>query len=377
MTLEFGVFSFGDTYPHPSTGVRQSARDSLRDLLERIRLADELGFDYYGVGEHHRSDFSVSAVSTVLAAAASITARIRLGTATTVLTTDDPVRLYEQFATLDLLSGGRAELGVGSGVFPEPFLLFGGSLDERRAVFDDKLDLLLAIDENERVSYDGTNRPALADAQVWPRALTGHLDIWVAASASEASLRRAARLGLNVQTSATGSDLHELAPLVALYRAESSAHGWPAGRRRVAIGAHGIVDTDDRSAIDSFYPHYRDYVGGMRVNRGKPAPSRDSYDTLVADRESAVFAGSPQRVVDKILHQHAIVGHDRQLFQIDWRAVPQLTQLRTIELIGTQVLPAVRAELGGSATTHPSGSNTPTFHDSTREGATHHQGVFS
>lgn len=351
--LEFGIFSFGDTYPHPVTGIRLSAEQSLRDLLERIRLADELGFDFYGVGEHHRPDFSVSALSTVLAAAATQTARIRLGTATLVLTTEDPVRLFEQFATLDLLSGGRAELGVGSGVFPEPYVLFGGSLEERKPVFDDKLGLLVDLNEKERVSYAGAHRPPLADALVWPRPLADRLDLWIAANGTEESLLRAARLGLNVQTSATGSDLHELAPLVALYKQEAALSGFGPERSKVAIGGHGVVATDGSAAADEFFPHYRDYVAGMRVNRGKPAPTREQYDELVAAADSAVFAGSPARIVDKILHQHALVGHDRQLFQIDWRAVPQATQLRTIELLGTEVIPAVRAELARAATPAP------------------------
>lgn len=314
-------------------------------MLERIRLADQVGLDYFGLGEHHRSDFSVSACSTVLAAAAATTSHIHLGTATTVLTTEDPVRLYEQFATLDLLSDGRAELGVGSGVFPEPFALFGGSLDNKDAVFVDKLELLSAIDENERVTYPGTTRPAIDDAEVWPRALGGHLSVWQATGPTERSFSRAARLGLSVQTAATGGDLDELAPLIAAYRTEGREHGWPESRLRVAIGGHGIVDHDGSAARAAFFPHYRDYVAGMRVNRGKPAPTAAQYAERSTDLGSGIFAGSPAEIVDKILHQHSIVGHDRHIFQVDWRAVPHETQLRTIELIGTEVAPAVRAEL--------------------------------
>lgn len=343
--FEIGIFSFGDTYPHPVTGVRQSAGDNLQDVLERVRLADQVGLDYFGLGEHHRSDFSVSACSTVLAAAAATTSHIHLGTATTVLTTEDPVRLYEQFATLDLLSGGRAELGVGSGVFPEPFALFGESLDDKDRVFVDKLELLSAIDRSKRVSYPGTARPAIDDAEVWPRAVGGHLSIWQATGPTERSFTRAARLGLSVQTAATGGDLQELAPLIDAYREKGRSFGWPESRLRVAIGGHGIVGASGEEARSEFFPHYRDYVAGMRANRGKPVTTAEQYAERAADLGSGIFAGNPAEIVEKILHQHSVVGHDRHIFQVDWRAVPHATQLRTIELIGTEVAPAVRAEL--------------------------------
>ncbi|MET8652359.1 LLM class flavin-dependent oxidoreductase [Nocardia aurea] len=352
--LEFGIFSFGDTYPHPVTGVRQAPGENLAHVLERIRLADRLGLDYFGVGEHHRSDFSISACSTVLAAAASTTERIHLGTATTVLTTEDPVRLYEQFATLDLISGGRAELGVGSGVFVEPFALFGGTLEDKAAVFAEKLELLTAIDARERITFTGSSRPPIDDAEVWPRATEGHLSIWQATGPSSESFHRAARLGLSVQTAATGGDLTALRPLVARYRADGLEHGWPASRLRVAIGGHGIIDDDSRRARDEFFPHYRDYIAGMRANRGKPAPTRARYDELLADPGSGIFAGDPEQVAAKIVHQYRVLGHDRHIFQIDWRAVPHDTQVRTIELLATEVVPLVRAALASDETRIPS-----------------------
>ena len=344
-TLEFGIFSFGDTYPHPTTGLRQSAGENLAQILERIQLADELGLDYFGLGEHHRSDFSVSACSTVLAAAAARTSQIRLGTATTVLTTEDPIRLYEQFATLDQLSGGRAELGVGSGVFEEPFRLFGGSIEDKDVNFDEKLRLLSDVNDHERITFSGTTRPPIDDAQVWPRAVGGHLSIWQATSMDSRSFDRAARLGLSVQAAATGGDLDVLSTLVTEYRESGRRHGWPQSRLRVAIGGHGIIDHDSSAARSIFFPHYRDYVAGMRVNRGKPSPTREHYDAAATSSGSGVFVGNPAEITEKILHQHALVGHDRHIFQIDWRAVPHDIQLRTIELLATEVVPAVRAEL--------------------------------
>lgn len=340
--FEIGIFSFGDTYPHPVTGVRQSAHHSLHDLLDRIELADRLGLDFYGVGEHHRSDFSVSACSTVLAAASTRTKRIKLGTATIVLTTDDPVRLYEQFATLDQISAGRAEIGLGSGVFLESYELFGVDYDDRKWIYDEKIELIATIDASERVSFQGRSRPHLDNLQVWPRAYGDHLSIWQTTGLNAQSFERAARLGLSVQTGAPAAEFDNLAGFVETYRKSGAAHGWKPERLQVALSAHAYIGEDTGKALDTFFPHYQAYVSNMRLNRGKPAPTRDQFEEVAADLNSNIIVGDAEHVVAKLKHQRDRIGHDRHIFQIDWRAVPQADQLRAIEILARDVAPALR-----------------------------------
>ncbi len=342
--FEIGIFSFGDTYPHPSTGKRQSAHDSLHDLLDRIELADTLGLDFYGVGEHHRPDFSVSACSTVLAAAASRTKRIKLGTATIVLTTDDPVRLYEQFATLDQISAGRAEIGLGSGVFLESYDLFGVDYDDRKWIYDEKIELIAAIDASEKVTFNGKSRPPLDDLVVWPRAYGEHLSIWQTTGLTEQSFERAARLGLAVQTGAPAAEFERLSAFVASYRKSGLGHGWKSDRLKVALSAHAYVGDDRQKALDTFFPHYQAYVSNMRLNRGKPAPTRAQFEETAADLNSNIIVGDAEHVIAKVRHQRARIGHDRHIFQIDWRAVPQADQVRAIEILANEVAPALRAD---------------------------------
>lgn len=346
--FEIGIFSFGDTYPHPLTGHRQSAHDSLRDLLDRIELADRLGLDFYGVGEHHRPDFSVSACSTVLAAAATRTKQIRLGTATIVLTTDDPVRLYEQFATLDQISAGRAEIGLGSGVFLESYDLFGVDYEDRKWIYEEKIELIAAIDASEHVTFAGKSRPPLNNQRVWPRAYGDHLSIWQTTGLSLHSFERAARLGLSVQTGAPAAEIDRLAEFVTAYRADGARHGWQPDRLKVALSAHAYIGDDHRKALDTFFPHYQAYVSNMRLNRGKPAPTRDQFEEIAADLNSNIIVGDAAHVIAKLKHQRSRIGHDRHIFQIDWRAVPQTDQVRAIEILARVVAPALREDSGSS-----------------------------
>ncbi|MCS4244088.1 alkanesulfonate monooxygenase SsuD/methylene tetrahydromethanopterin reductase-like flavin-dependent oxidoreductase (luciferase family) [Rhizobium sp. BIGb0125] len=343
--FEIGIFSFGDTYPHPVTGIRQSVHDSLRDLLERIELADKLGLDFYGVGEHHRPDFSVSACSTILAAAASRTKQIRLGTATIVLTTDDPVRLYEQFATIDQISAGRAEIGLGSGVFLESYDLFGFDYEDRKWIYDDKIELIAAIDAaGEKVSFKSKSRPELNDLYVWPRAYGDHLSIWQTTGLNAESFERAARLGLSVQTGAPTSEFGRLADLVSAYRQSGINHGWSKDRLKVTLSAHAYIGENHRQALETFFPHYQAYVSNMRLHRGKPAPTRDQFEEIASDLDSNIIVGDAEQVVAKLKHQRARVGHDRHIFQIDWRAVPQADQVRAIHILANDIAPALRSD---------------------------------
>lgn len=341
--FEIGVFSFGDTYPHPLTGQRQSAHESLRDLLQRIELADRLGLDFYGVGEHHRPDFSVSACSTVLAAAASRTRQIKLGTATIVLTTDDPVRLYEQFATIDQISAGRAELGLGSGIFLESYDLFGVDYEDRKWIYEEKIELIAAIDASEKITFQGKSRSALNDLVVWPRAFGDHLSIWQTTGLNEQSFERAARRGLAVQTGAPPAEFDNLAGLVSAYRKSGARFGWKPERLKVALSAHAYIGDNRRKALDTFFPHYQAYVANMRLNRGNPPPTRDQFEEIAADLNSNIIVGDAEHVIAKLQHQRARIGHDRHIFQIDWRAVPQADQIRAIEILAQDVAPALRS----------------------------------
>lgn len=338
--VEIGVFSFGDTYPHPVTGQRQTAYDNLHELLERIELADRLGLHFFGVGEHHRPDFSVSACSTVLAAAAARTKSIHLGTATIVLPTDDPIRLFQQFSTLDLISSGRAELGLGGGVFLESFDLFGPDFADRNWVFEEKIELIAAANAAETVSFSGKSRRQVEDHVVWPRPYGGRLDIWQTTGLSEASFGRAARLGLSVQTGAPASEFGRLADLVALYRRDYAAAGHAAAPR-VALSAHAYVGESTQQALDTFFPHYQKYVANMRLNRGKPEQTREQFEAIAADPNSNIIVGDAAQVIAKIRHQHRQIGHDRHLFQLDWRAVPHADQVRAIEILAWDVLPEI------------------------------------
>lgn len=339
--VQLGVFSFGDTYPHPVTGVRQTAHENLHQLLERIELADRLGLDFFGVGEHHRPDFSVSACSTVLAAAASRTKSIHLGTATVVLPTDDPVRLFEQFATLDLISSGRAELSLGGGIFLESFDLFGPDHADRDWTFKEKLELLAAINAAEKVSFTGKSRKPLVDQVVWPRPYGGRLDLWQATGLSEASFERAARLGLSVQTGSAPEDIGRLGELVAAYRSQHAAAGHK-HRPQVALSSHAYIGDDTAKARDTFFPHYQKYVANMRLNRGKPEPTREDFEAIADHPHSNIVVGDAAHVIAKIEARHRLIGHDRQIFQLDWRAVPHADQVRAIEILARDVAPEVR-----------------------------------
>jgi probable LLM family oxidoreductase len=343
--MELGIYSFGDIHADPVTGARISPQQQLANTLERIRLADELGLAYFGLGEHHRPEYAISAPATVLAAGAGITRSIRLGSAVTVLSTEDPVRVYQQFATLDLLTGGRAELMAGRGSFIESFPLFGARLEDYDALYEEKLDLLLRIDASETVTWSGRFRPPLTDARVLPRPTSGHLDIWVATGGNPQSSVRAGSLGLPVSYAIIGGLPERFAPLVELYRDAASEHGHDAAALPVAVAGPGFVGRDSRKAKEAFYPYWIDSMKRISAERGFPTPNRITYDEMTAPR-GAIFAGSPNEVADRILALQERLGNTRHTLQMDWSGVPQPLLLESIELFATEVLPQVRAVRG-------------------------------
>ena len=347
--MQLGVYSFGDIHPDPVTGARTSPAQRLADLLERIRLAEEVGPDFFGIGEHHRPDYAVSAPGTVLAAAAGQTSRIWLGSAVTVLSTEDPVRVYQQFATIDLISQGRVELMAGRGSFIESYPLFGAELGDYDALYDEKIQLLLQIDAGNPVTWSGQFRPALDNAVILPRpypkpGLGEHLRISVATGGNPESSVRAGLLGLPVNYAIIGGQPARFAPLVDLYRRAFAQTERPGAVAEVGVSGMGFLSDDGRAA-EVFFPYWLDSMRRIARERRFPMPDRASFDAQAAPG-GAYFIGTPEQVAERIVDLHGVLRHDRQGFQMDLSSVPQAESLRAIELLGTRVAPLVRAAVG-------------------------------
>ena len=340
--MELGLFSFVERTP----GNGLTAEERLRNLLEEIELADQVGLDVFGVGEHHRPDYVVSAPAVVLAAAASRTRRIRLTSAGNVLSSDDPIRVFQQFATVDLLSGGRAEIMAGRGSFIESFPLFGYDLRDYDELFAEKLDLLLRLREGERVTWSGRHRPPLSDQPVYPRPVQEPLPVWIAVGGTPESAVRAGALGLPMALAIIGGLPERFVPFAELHRraAEEAGHG----RLTLGINSHGfLADTADEAADLAFGP-FSETMNRIGRERGWPPTTRVDFDAQRTLR-GALFVGSPADVAEKILFQHSLFGHERFLLQLSVGSLPHDRMLRAIELFATEVAPVVRAELGRPA----------------------------
>jgi len=344
--VELGIYSFGDRAPDPITGEQLPVSTVLANTLERIKLADELGLGFYGLGEHHLDSYAISNPATVLAAAASVTERIMLSTAVSVLSTEEPVRLYQQFTTLDQLSRGRAELLVGRGSFVESFPLYGASLDDYDALFEEKLDLLLALDRDDPVTWSGKFRPPLRGARVLPRPFGERLRISVGTGGHQDSSIRAGALGLPVVYAVIGGRPERFAPLVQLYRRASEVSGNDPSTQHVTMGAIGLVARKSQDAKDAFYPYWLETMKYGARARGWTVPTRAEYDAYT-DGATVLFTGSPNEVADRLITVGKLVGADRYAMQMDWSGVPQARVLTAIELLGTEVLPQIKAEFGG------------------------------
>jgi probable LLM family oxidoreductase len=342
--MQIGIYSFAEITPDPVTGQTVSAQERLHDLLEEIELADQVGLDVFGVGEHHRPDFSVSAPAVVLAAAATRTRRIRLTSAVTVLSSDDPVRVFQDFATLDLISEGRAEIMVGRGSFIESFPLFGYDLGDYDELFDEKLGLLLKLRASGRVTWSGTHRAPLNDLPVYPRPVQDPLPVWIAVGGTPASVARAGRLGLPLAIAIIGGAPERFVPLVDLYRDTAARAGHDPSTLAVSINSHGFIADTSRQAADDAFPPYAITMGQIGRERGWPPPTRARFDAERAPRGS-MLVGSPQEVIDKMLFEHELFRNDRFLIQFSVGTMPHAKIMRSIELFGTVVAPAVRREL--------------------------------
>jgi probable LLM family oxidoreductase len=336
--MELGLATFADL----SSGVAPEQR--MRQLLEEAELAEQVGLDVFAIGEHHRPDFLISSPVVALAAIAARTERIRLSSAVTVLSSDDPVRVFQQFAELDLLSGGRAEIMAGRGSFVESFPLFGYDLDDYDDLYAEKLDLLLRIRESERVTWSGRLRPPLNDAGVYPRPVQDPLPVWVAVGGSPQSVVRAGALGLPMTLAIIGGQPERFAPLVALYRQAATESGHDAARLPLAINTHAFVGETSEAADSAFAAPYLAMMNRIGRERGWPPAGRDQYEELRSPR-GAVAAGSPEQVAEKILFEHELFGNSRYIGQMSVGAVAHSEVLRSIELFGTRVAPVVREEI--------------------------------
>lgn len=343
--MEIGVYTFVENTPDPATGKLLDPVQRLRDLMEEIELADQVGLEVFGIGEHHRPDFLASAPPMLLAGAARRTQSIRLSSAVTVLSSDDPVRVYQQFATLDLLSRGRAEIMAGRGSFTESFPLFGYDLNDYDELFGEKLELLLAIRDQERITWQGRHRAPLENQAVYPRA-TDRIPIWVAVGGNPPSAVRAGALGLPMALAIIGGMPERFAPFVELFHKAAAHYGHDARSLPVGLNTHGYVaDTSERAA-DEFFPSYAAQMTHIGRERGWPPTTREHFDAGLP-LHGHLMVGSPEHVIEKILFQHQKLGHARYLMQMSVGTMPHRQIMRSIELLGTKVAPVVRSKLKG------------------------------
>jgi probable LLM family oxidoreductase len=340
--VELGLATFADVAPGASpTRVAQR----LGELLEEIELADRLGLDVFGVGEHHRRDYSVSAPTVALAAAATRTEKIRLSSAVTVLSSADPVTVFEEFSTLDLLSGGRAEIMAGRGSFTESFPLFGYDLDDYDDLFAEKLELLLALRDSESVTWSGRHRAALHEASVYPRPLQQPLPVWIAVGGTPASVARAGMLGLPLMIAIIGGAPARFAPLVELYWEAAGRAGIDESRVAVGINSHMYIAETAQRAADEFFGPYSQMMNRIGRERGWPPMRRAQFDAGCAP-EGHLLVGTPEQVAEKIVAHHQLFGHNRFLGHTSVGVLPHEKAMRATELFATEVAPLVRAKLG-------------------------------
>ncbi|NID11169.1 LLM class flavin-dependent oxidoreductase [Fibrivirga algicola] len=340
--MEIGIDSFASAMLSNDTGTPISSVDAMSQLLDRIVYADQVGLDVFGIGEHHRKEFLDSAPAVILAAAASRTQRIKLTSAVTVLSAADPVRVFQSFATLDLIAQGRAELVVGRGSSVEAFPLFGFNLQEYDELFIEKLNLLLTIRDNEFVNWSGRYRAPLKNQPVYPRPLQPQLPIWLGVGGTPESFARAGSLGLPLMVAIIGGETHRFRPLVDLYRSAGKRAGYTPEQLRVGLHSLGYVAESTEQAIDDYYEGYAETMTKIGRERGWPPVTRPQFNAQIGPK-GALLVGGPDEVAAKIqAHSEALGGISRVTFQMDNAALPHAKLLRSIELIGTRVAPLLR-----------------------------------
>lgn len=340
--MEFGLYTFVENTPHPELDETLRADERLQNLMQEAELADRLGLDVFAVGEHHREEYLSSAPAVILSAIAARTKKIRLSSAVTVLGSDDPVRVYQQYSTLDLLSQGRAEIMVGRGSFIESFPLFGYNLSDYEELFEEKLELLLKLREEETITWSGNHRPAIDNCGIYPQPMQRPLPVWRAVGGTPESAYRSGALGIPMAIAIIGGYPEQFKPMADLHKkgAEENKQPVPA----LSINSHGFIADTTREAIDIAFPAFKQTMDKIGKERGWPPMNREQFEASCTLR-GANAVGSPKQIIDKILYQHDIFGHDRFLLQMSVGSVPHEKLLRSIELFATEVVPAVKKEL--------------------------------
>ena len=342
--MEIGVYTFADLGTHPVTKETISPARRMQNLMEEIELADQLELDVFAVGEHHRPDYLVSAPAVVLGAAAVKTKNIRLSSAVTVLSSDDPVRVFQQFATVDLISKGRAEIMAGRGSFIESFPLFGYNLDDYDALFAEKIEMLLQLNEKEMFSWKGKLTQTVSNRGIYPRPYQSKLPVWIAVGGTPESVVRAAENGLPMALAIIGGLPARFTPLTRLYRDVYKQAGHDESNIRLSINSHTYIAETSQQAKDEFYPPYSDVMNRIGRERNWPPGTRAQFDAST-EPAGALLVGSPQQVIEKILYENELFGHTRFLAQMSIGAMPHQQVLKSIELLGTKVAPEVRKHI--------------------------------
>ncbi|MEO8819590.1 MAG: LLM class flavin-dependent oxidoreductase [Ginsengibacter sp.] len=344
--MELGLITFADMQPETLPGRGINAQQRLKELMEEIKLADELGLDIFGIGEHHRPDYAVSSPAILLAAASMVTKNIKLSSAVTVLSSDDPVRVFQNFSEVDLLSNGRAEIMAGRGSFIESFPLFGYNLEDYDELFTEKLDLLMELNRNEKITWEGKHRASINNRGVYPRPYQSQIPIWLAAGGTPASAVRAATLGLPLMLAIIGGLPEQFVPFINLYKETAKKTGKEIASLKFGVNNHFYVSENSQTAADEFYPYYAEMMNRVGRERGWPTLSKQQYEYSRSSK-GALMVGSIQEVIDKILYEHELFGNTRFLAQASVGNVPHKMIMHSIELFGTKVVPIIRKATAG------------------------------
>ena len=339
--MEFGLYTFADVNPNPGVGKAENTNQRFKNLMEEIQLADQVGLDVFAIGEHHRADYAVSAPAVVLGAAAVLTKNIRLSSSVTVLSSEDPVRVFQQYATIDQLSSGRAEIMVGRGSFIESYPLFGYELHDYDELFAEKLDLLLKLRDVEQLAWNGKHRASFKNMGIYPRPFQDKLPVWIAVGGTPESAVRAGNLGLPMALAIIGGMPERYVPFANLYKSTAEQSGKFSGEIPLSINSHVYVSESSQKAGDEMYPHYSEMMNRIGRERGWAPMSRASFDASRSER-GALLMGSPQQVIDKLLFEHELFGYTRFLAQMTMGTLPHELAMKSIELFGTKVVPEVR-----------------------------------
>lgn len=339
--MELGITTFVETTPHIPSGKVTSHAERIREVVEEIVLADEVGLDVFGVGEHHREDYASSEPATILAGAASLTKNIRLTSAVSVLSSDDPVRVFQQFSTVDAISNGRAEIMAGRGSFIESFPLFGYNLNDYDELFEEKLELLLKITESEKVSWNGKHRPSISNRGVYPRPVQDPLPVWIASGGTPESVARAGTLGLPVVLAIIGGSPLQFEPLVRLYKRTAEKNGHDASKLTVASHSHGFIADSTDEAVEKFFPPTQYAMNIIGRERGWGEYTRATFDQM-RSLQGALYVGDPETVAEKIIYLRKNVGVTRFMLHVPVGSMPHEDVMRAIELLGEEVAPKVR-----------------------------------